>query len=102
MKAEERIELEALTEELLARNGVLEAMQSQVVRLLASLTDDPDASVRLTMADVRTNLHLGLEKANKTGDPSQQRIARRSLEHVNDVEARLLEMRRHEGGGGTQ
>lgn len=95
-------EIEAMLEELLARNGVLETMQSQVVLLLANLTNDPATSVKLTMADVQTNLRRALAQAETAGDTTEARIARRAVDYAEELTKRMLATRRHSGKPSTQ
>lgn len=102
MTDKNRPEIEAMLEELLARNGVLETMQAQLVLLLANLTDDPATSIRLTMADVQTNLRQALAQAEAAGDTTEARIARRAVDYAEELTKRMLATRRHSGQPSTQ
>lgn len=102
MSDEHRPEVEAMLEELLARNGVLETMQAQLILMLAGLTDDPATSVRLTMADVQTNLRRSVARAEAAGDVVEARIARRAVEYAADLTKQLVATRRHAGRPTTQ
>ena len=96
-KAKAGNEIEAMLEELLARNGALEAMQAQVVLLLAGLTDDPDTSIRLTMADVVTNLRRSQARAVAAGGTTEARIVGRAIGYAQQLTERMLAARRHAG-----
>lgn len=97
-----RDEIEALVEELFVRNAVLEVMQAQLVLMLAGLTDDPQASVRLTMADVRTNIRQAQIRATEAGDVAQARIAAKALAYADDLTEQLVATKRYSGSKLTQ
>lgn len=102
MSREPWAEVEAMLEELRARNGALEAMQSQIVLLLAGLTDDPAASVRLTMADVVANLRRSRDRAEAAGDATEARIAQRAVAYAENLTEQLASAQRHPGAQSTQ
>lgn len=102
MRAEKRLKLETLVEELFARNGVLETMQSQVILLLAGVTDEPHTSIRLTMADVLTNLRRAHAAAVDAGDIAEARMAARAVEYAEELTERLVNTRRYAGTKSTQ
>lgn len=96
------LDVEAMLEQLFARNAALEAMQCQIVLLLAGLTDDPKTSVQLTMADVRAI--LARTPVLSAGDEGLdgKRIGALALAYVDELTKRLVEAKRHRGGGGIQ
>jgi hypothetical protein len=65
MPAKGRDELEMLVEEVLARNAVLETIQTQLmVKLAAALFDKPQEFVRLVMMDAEENLRRAAKQVS--------------------------------------
>ena len=102
MQPGQTLELNAMLEQLFARNAALEVMQCQIVLMLAGLTDDPAASARMTMADVTTNLARAQERATKAGQIGEARIMGLALQYANDLTEQMVATKRHKGHGTAQ